>query len=132
MENQEVVKNYPTQPDAEGYQFLSEEDEAMEIETRNDDDENVFKRVKLSKGRTAVIRELGPKEMKQAMTMIGKGQGGKPNTDNLPDAYVALSTTITDSKGEKWVFVMEDLMDAKKFKGKDYGKLLAACTSINF
>lgn len=132
MENQIETKVYPTPADVEGWQYMNEEDDAMGIETRTDEDECVFKRIQLSKGRSAVIRELGPKEMKLAMTMIGKNAQGKANTDNLADAYVALSTIITDSKGDKYPFVMEDLMDARKFKGKDYGKLLAACTSVNF
>lgn len=122
----EVVKNYPTTPDAEGWYTVDEGEEALEIETREDDDECVYKRVKLSKGRTAVVRELGGKEMKQAQTMVGK------DPQKLVDAYVFLSTTITDKDGKKYPFVMEDLEDVRKFKGKDYNRLTTAAAMINF
>lgn len=129
----EEVKAYPTPADANGYRFDNEEDEAMGVETRYDAETDcTFKRVQLTQGRTAVIRELGAKEMKLALKMIGNVPGNRAAMDKLPDAYVALSTTITDAKGEKYSFVMEDLEDVKKFKGKDYNKLVAACTAINF
>lgn len=123
MENlNEDVKVYPTVADADGWFFESEGQEVLGIETRNEDDD-VFKKVQLSKGRVAILRELTGKETATASKMAGK------NPDNMLNAYIAIGTTIFDKDGNAVKFVMEDIAG---WKAKDSNRLQVACQQLNF
>jgi hypothetical protein len=114
---------YPTKPDAYGWFFDSAGDQSLEIETRVDEDENVFKRVRLTKGRVATLRELTGKETKTAGMIGGKDQG------KIMHAYIALCAEIVDATGVKVNFVAEDL---DGWKGKDLNRLQTAAGQLNF
>ena len=128
----EKEKTYPTAQDADGWFYEDEAQELMQVETRVDADENTFKRVAMSKGRTAIVRELTGGEMKMAQTMIGKDHKGQPNVANLPDAYAFLATKVVNRDGSECKFVMEDLTAGQIFKGKDYNRLTTAASMLNF
>ena len=118
-----MVIVYPTQADADGWFFAAEGDQALCIETRTDADENVFKRVALTRGRTAILRELTSKESKTAQSIGGKNQ------DLVLDAYLALCATITDTDGTIEKFVAEDI---EGWKAKDTNRLRTAAYQLNF
>lgn len=120
---EEQVITYPTPQDADGWFYENEGQHALEIETRVDAEENIFKRIQLTKKRVAIMRELNNKETKTAAVMA------KNKQDKLLNAYIAMSTTVTDAAGNKVSFVMEDL---DMWKGKDTNRLDVACQNINF
>ena len=124
MENQteQTVTGFPTAANAEGWYYENEGQKALGIETR-DDDGSIFKRVSLSGGRTAVLRELTGKEMKIAGKIAGRDQ------DKVEYAMVALASSITDKDGNTVKVVAEDL---DNWKARDINRLVAANNDINF
>lgn len=120
--NTEGLK-FPSQPDKEGWFYESETNFTLGIETREDEQENAYRRVRLTKGRTAVLRELTSTESKKGAQIAGN------SPEKLVDAYVALCATITDRDGKPVKFVMEDL---DGWKAKDTNKLQVACNQLNF
>jgi hypothetical protein len=121
QDEQEVV--YPTTPDENGWYYNDAGEKELEIETRQDEDGNTNKRVKLSGGRVAIVKELTGKENKKAKVIAGKDK------ELFMPAVVALSTTITDKNGKTVAFVAEDL---DGWKAKDVNRLTAATSVLNF
>ncbi len=132
---EETEVTYPTVPDAEGYFFPDEGLAALGIGKREDaETEDVTYRVQLSKGRTAIVRELTRKESNTASTIAGanaKGANVKSNDlqDRVMCATIALSSTFFDKEGKQLKYVMEDIL---QMKAKDSNRLNTACSLLNF
>lgn len=146
MENNEVVKVYPTTPDAEGYFFENEKNEADGVksriypspadedgwftETADDEDGGIqtkvyennggkVKRGKLSDGREFLVRELKGRDTIQM----------SKQTKN-DEALMVASMMSMAIKVAGVSYVMEDMLD--KFKLKDYTKMSVVCQELNF
>ena len=124
VEEKEIT--YPTKPDADGFYYEDEGEAALEIETCMTGDD-IKKRIKLTRGRTAIMRELTKKESDQAAQIAGAGK--KVNQGRIIAAYIACSTTSTDKDGKKLTFVAEDL---DGWKTRDTNRLEAAAAKLNF
>lgn len=114
----ERSRMYPTPPDEDGFIVEDETMDAMDMASKTYENDNKIIRVKLSKGRTAIVRELVGTEGMKAAQIAGK------SAEKLKVAYAALSTKIDDK-----TYVMEDLMN---FKSKDLNKLILATQLLNF
>jgi hypothetical protein len=122
---EEVVKSYPTEPNAEGLYFESAEEEEKGISTKQYDNENVVKQVTLKGGRVAVIRELLAKDVMKAREIAGIKDDKNPrNGENLQYALVHLSVTI-DGKT-----ILPH--DVAKMKAKDFGIIMGISSDLNF
>jgi len=119
----ETVITYPTKPDAEGWFIENEGQAALNIESHVSESGDMLKRVKLSGGRTAIVRELTGKENNSAVKIAGKKQ------DLLLPAMIAIATKIIDKDGNEIKFVAEDL---DGWKAKDVNRLSTACSQLNF
>jgi len=145
MENQNK-QVYPTTPDEKGYFFANEENEKAGVKSRNypspadvdgwfteseDDDQlgvetkvyenngGKVKRGKLADGREFVCRELKGRDTIQMSKQT-------KNDEALMVASMMSMAIKVDGVG----YVMEDMLD--KFKMKDYTKMSAVCTELNF
>lgn len=98
--------------------FENEEEKAMGIETATYPNGNIVKRVKLSDGREAIVRELTGKDMKRSDIIAGGKQ------ENAIPALMSLSTKI-----DGFEIPMEDY---DRMKAKDYAKIKFATTLLNF
>ncbi len=109
---------YPTLPNAEGFYFESDSDEALEISTKEYENGNLVKKVQLRKGKFAIVRELDRKEMNKVREIA--------NGDN---EKMAASLIATCAKIDDKELIMEDVLE---FKAKDYNRLTVAAQSLNF
>jgi phosphoribosylamine-glycine ligase len=117
-EETEETINYPTKPDAEGW-FVNDEDEAQEkIQTRVYDNNNTVKRVTLSNGKIATVRETIGKDMKQITMLMNKDQS------KYQLAAITVATTID---GEKQTLEYFEAM-----KTKDLSKIMLMSAVLNF
>ena len=117
MENEKV---YPTLPDADGFYFENENDEVMDILTKEYDNGNLIKKVPLRKNRFAIVRELDQKEMKKVREIAGDAK----DQQRLTAAMIALCAKIDDKE-----LIMEDILE---YKAKDFGRLSLAAQELNF
>jgi hypothetical protein len=108
---------YP-KPTTDDYCFLDETDEAMGVETKKYENGNEVKRVTLSSGKIAQVRELKAWEMEESSRLH------QNDKEKITMAVAALSTTIDDVK-----VVYEEL---RQMKGKDWLKIKYAVALINF
>lgn len=128
-------EQYPSIADADGWFYENEGQAALQIETRVDaDTEDTEKRIKLSRGRIGIMRELTRKENNTAKTIAGiNGKNANVQSPALQDkamaAMIAVGTKFYDKDGNELKYVMEDILE---FKGKDSNRLDAACGSLNF
>lgn len=112
-------KLYPTPPDSDGFFYEDEENEALKIESQKYENGKEVRRVTLSDGKKAIVRQLTGSEMGTTVNrLIGN------NKDDYQYAMVAVAAKI-DDKG----LMLEDVKD---MLGKDYIKLQAANSQINF
>jgi hypothetical protein len=100
------------------FYFADKDDEVMGIETHVYPNGNMIKRLKLSNGKSAVIRELKGMDM----TEVEKLTDG--DTSKVFPAIIAVATKI-DGAG----IVMEDVL---QYKAKDYNRLKIAASALNF
>jgi len=107
-------------PTSDGFCYLNEEDELLGIESKTYENDKEVKRVILSKGRKAIIRELAAWEMEDT----GKVVKNEKNGDGTLMAIAAAATTIDDKK-----IVFEDV---KFMKAKDWTKIKTAVARLNF
>jgi hypothetical protein len=115
----ELNKIYPTTPDAEGLYYANEADEAMAITTKDYDNGNRIKRIPLSTGKVAIVRELmGHEVLKYQRIADGDREMVLP-------AMIAVSTKIDGQE-----MIVEDYLH--KVKAKDYTKIMLACQDLNF
>lgn len=128
-------EQYPSIADTDGWYYESEGQAALQIETRVDSEtEDTEKRIKLSRGRIGIMRELTRKENNTAKTIAGlNGKNSNVQNPALQDkamaAMIAVGTKFYDKDGKELKYVMEDILE---FKGKDSNRLDAACGSLNF
>ena len=125
-------EQYPSVAGPDGYFYENAGMFALNIEKRVDaETDDITMRVKLSGGRTAVVRELTGKENKTAAKIAGitNSKNQNANQDKMMNAMIFLSTTITDKDGNKVKFVAEDL---DSWKGKDMNRLNTANNLLNF
>lgn len=113
------VKVYPTPTDSDGFFFEDEMNEGMQIESKKYENGNEVRRVTLSNGTVCIVRELTGKEIGMDVARLTGG-----NKDNYQFAMVAVATKF----GEQGK-TLEDILD---MKGKDYTRLQAANSQINF
>ncbi len=112
---------YPTLPDSNGFYFEDENEELLNIKTKEYDNGNLIKQVELKKGKIAIVRELDRKESKKAYEIAGEW---KEDKDRLATALIAVSTKIDDKE-----ILMEDVL---LFKAKEFNRLSIATQSLNF
>ncbi len=112
---------YPTLPDSNGFYFEDENEELLNIKTKEYDNGNLIKQVELKKGKIAIVRELDRKESKKAYEIAGEW---KEDKDRLAAALIAVSTKIDDKE-----ILMEDVL---LFKAKEFNRLSIATQSLNF
>lgn len=133
--NTDEQKKYPTEPDADGFFFESEDMETVGIAKRvNAETEEEELKVSLSRGRSAIMRELTRKESQKAATIAGaNAKGANPKSPELQDrvmcASIALAAKFYDKDGNALSYVMEDIME---FKAKDSNRLNTGCSLLNF
>lgn len=113
----ETKKTYPIDLE-DGYQFLDETDEAMGIASKKYENGNEVKRIKLSDGRIATVRELPAWEMEESE---------KFHENKANQVTMGVATMCTQIDGKNVAF--EDL---KFMKGKDWNKIKVACATLNF
>lgn len=113
-------KVYPTTPDAEGFYFKTEDEEGMQILTRDYDNGGEVKKVVLSNGATAVVRKLKGRDFVET-----KKQIQADNSLDFETVNMAVATTI-DGKQQPPEYFLDDL-----FQG-DFSKLIIAYSSLNF
>ena len=118
-----VEKVYPTKADDQGFYFEDRANEEIGIETKVDADDNVTKRVTLSGGKTAVLRELTTVEARKARKIAGDKE------ELAMPAFIALCAQVWDKDGKEIKFVAEDL---DNWKAKDTNRLITACSQLNF
>jgi len=116
-ETTEIEKVYPTTPDADGWYYEDEGSEALGIESKETDGD-LFKRVKLSGNRIAIVRELLSPEVRKAKGLVGK------NPDKLEIAFASLATEI-DGK-------TIPMPEYDYFKARDFNKIIMASNQLNF
>lgn len=100
------------------FSFANEDEKVLGIETGTYNNGNQIKRVMLDNGKTAIVRELLGKDMRQAETLAGGVQ------ENFTTAMMALATKID---GKQLPFEDYDLMKARHFT-----KIKAAVGLLNF
>lgn len=116
-ENAEV-KTYPL-PTSDGFFFEDEGNEVFKIESHVYENGNEVRRVTLSTGKVAIVRELNGLETGRDVERLCKGE-----RENYQFAMIAIATKIGDTG-----LTMEDV---KEMKGKDFTKLQVANAQINF
>lgn len=116
-----IEKIYPTNPDVTGWFYESEEDESFGIRTNVAANGDITKAVKFSDGREAIIKELTGNDIMKATKMVGD-----KNKDNSK-VILAMMCLATLADGQ--IIPMEDI---GRLKAKDYTKLMAAYSAINF
>lgn len=112
-------KVYPTPPDQDGFYFETENEEVMEIQTKEYENGNLIKKVPLRKGRFAIVRELDRKELKKVYEIAGGN-----DKDRLSASLIAMSAKIDDQE-----LIMEEVLE---YKAKDYSRLSMAAQALNF
>ena len=122
---EDVVKNYPTTPNKEGFYFENAEEEEKGIATKEYENGNVVKQVTLKGGRIAIIRELLAKDVMKAREIAGiKDDKNPKNGENLQYALVHLSVTIDGAT------ILPH--DVAKMKAKDFGIIMGISSDLNF
>lgn len=114
-----AVENvYPKQT-SDGFYFEDETNETMSIESQKYENGKEVRRVTLSDGRIAMLRQLTGSEMGVLLPrLVGS------NKDNYQFAMVAVATQINQEG--------KTLEEIKDMLGKDYIKLQVANAQINF
>lgn len=110
-------RKYPTPKDEEGYYYQDKSDELMGIETR-DEEGGISKRVTLSNGKKATVRELLAEDDIEIGRIIGKNEALR-----LP--ALLSKACLFDGKP----MIAEDI---QKIKLRDYTKLKMANSGVNF
>lgn len=109
---------YP-KPTSDGFFFDDEPDELLGIESKTYENGHEVRRVKLSNGESAIVRELSGKEIGIDVKRLSEN-----NQEKAQFAMIALSTTINGR-----AITMEEVME---MRGKDFSKLRVAMGKINF
>ena len=109
--------NFPKNSTDE-FQYLDESEEALGLETKTHENGHQVKRVKLSNGSVAIIRELNGKDVEFTSRL-----------HNNEKEKVIMSMTAVATKIDGQDIVIEDL---EVMKAKDYNKLRMACALLNF
>jgi uncharacterized protein YbjQ (UPF0145 family) len=102
----------------DGFEYSDESEEALGIETKTYENGNLVKRVKLTDGRIAIIRELNGKDVELSSRIHGNDK------DKVLMAMCSVATRINEN-----AIVIEDL---ELMKAKDYQKIRIACALLNF
>jgi hypothetical protein len=110
-------QTYP-KPTTDDFFFLDDTDEAMCVETKKYENGNEVKRITLSSGKVAVVRELKAWEIEESSRLH------QNDKEKYIMAIAALATAIDNEK-----VIYEDL---RQMKGKDWTKIKYAVASTNF
>lgn len=112
-------KNYPTQPDSDGFYFQDEGEETAGILTRDYENGSAIKKAVLKSGATAIIRKLKGRDFVETKKQI--------QSDNTLDAETIGMSLAIEIDGEKQPpeYYLDDL-----FQG-DYVTLLVAYGGLN-
>jgi hypothetical protein len=119
-------KTFPTAPDEEGFFTESEYDDVLDIRTKVYENGNKVKKVPLSGGRTALVRELIGRDSRKAKDLVSTyaRRNGKEDEEDYADAVAALATKVD---GQDIIF--EDFLG---YKMMDYTRIKVAAQSLNF
>ena len=119
-------KTFPTAPDEEGFFTESEYDDVLDIRTKVYENGNKVKKVPLSGGRTALVRELIGRDSRKAKEIASthSRKNGKEDEEDYADAVAALATKV---EGQDIIF--EDFLG---YKMMDYTRIKHAAQSLNF
>jgi hypothetical protein len=128
-EEDDEDETFPTLPDADGWHYENAGMKQLGIATKEDEAGDIFKRVELSRGRRAEMRELSKKEAQKAASLVGKNGTRKQQEERLEAAYIFCASKFTDVAGKPLNYVLEDILE---FKAKDWNRLSAANGSLNF
>lgn len=109
---------YP-KPTSDGFFFEDSNFELLGIESKQYENGHEVRRVKMSNGGIAIVRELTGKESGLDVQRLSGG-----DKEEAQFAMIALSTTINGTP-----ITMEDV---KEMRGKDFNKLRVAMGQINF
>lgn len=108
---------YPLQT-TDGFFFADDTDEAMGIESKVYENANEVRRIKLSTGKYAIVRELKAWEVEESSRLH----------QNEKEKYIMAIATIATTIDEQKI-TYEDL---KFMKAKDWTKIKSAVAAINF
>lgn len=103
----------------DGFQYLDESDETMTVETKTYENGNVVKRVTLSDGRKAIVRELKAWETEE--------EASKFHQNNKTMVEMAIATIATKINDQPVIFE-----DIREMKAKDWNKIKYASALVNF
>lgn len=109
---------YPTPVDDNGYYFENEEEEGLNIRTKQYENSCLTKTLELRSGKEVIMHELTAKDSEEARQIAGK------NEARVLTACIALSAKF-DGKS----LYTEEILQLKL---KDYKKLTIACQALNF
>ncbi len=109
---------YPTPVDEEGFFYETEEEELIGVETKTYENEKQVKRVKLRKGKIALVREITGEELMEAKQVAGK------NANKVEPAIAAYATKIDNVQ-----VLMPELL---AMGAKDYSLIVYASNALNF
>lgn len=119
MENQEVIKEVVEKFEKD-WHFASKEDESLKVETAIYKNGNQVKRVPLSDGRIATLRELLGSDMMKVDTMLAAGRD--------QEKYFPIMMHFA-AKIDGFTLPIEDF---ENMKGKDYNQIKIQVMSLNF
>lgn len=122
LEKQEEVKKvYPTAPDADGFFYATEDEEAFEILTKEYSNGNLVKKTILPRcKKEAVVRETFGRDMDEIGRFVKKDSG----QGNQNIAYITVATKI-EGKKETYEYF-------EGLKSKDINRLILMNTALNF
>lgn len=108
---------YP-KPTSDGFFFEDAANETLGIESKEYENGKIVRRVKLSNGQTAIVRELTGREINQGVQRLATTK------EDYQVAMMAIATTIDQKQ-----IVMEDLLE---MRGRDFTRLQVANAQVNF
>ncbi|MFA7616912.1 MAG: hypothetical protein WCY16_10070 [Weeksellaceae bacterium] len=120
MNEEKPVKIYPSEPDSDGFFFVSPEEEEQGIKTRDYKNGSAVKQMTLSNGKIALIRKLKGRDFVETKKRIQND-----NTLDFETANMSVAVSI-DGKQEPVEFYLDDLWQG------DYAKLMIAYSGLNF
>ncbi len=117
MEDQKTEIIYP-KATSDGFCFLDETDEALGIESNTNERREQIKRLKISDGRTVVVKELKAWEAEQTRRLH------KDKEDNVILAFATMASLFDNTK-----VTYEEM---RQFGNRDWTRIKTAVTQLNF
>lgn len=109
---------FPTTADADGFFIESDSDNVMNIYTKLYENGNKVKKVTLSTGKVAIVRELLGEETKNITRFMDKD----------PERYQMAGITVATKVDDQ----LQPIEFYEKMKMRDFNKLLSMYQDLNF